>query len=90
MPFFGHFCLSAFVGKCNNLSEKTDKLSLYNPVMMLKIKAVTVSALVATILSALFLMIMPDESAIRILTFAILGVFALIVPGVILQKQGRG
>lgn len=57
---------------------------------VLKIKAVTVSALVATILSALFLMIMPDESAIRILTFAILGVFALIVPGVILQKQGRG
>ena len=57
---------------------------------VLKIKAVTVSALVATILSALFLMIMPDEYAIRILTFAILGVFALIVPGVILQKQGRG
>lgn len=54
---------------------------------VLKFKPITVSSVVATALSALFLMVMPDGSPVRILTFAILGVFALIVPGVILQKQ---
>ncbi|MBQ9397540.1 MAG: hypothetical protein IJU08_03490 [Bacteroidales bacterium] len=54
---------------------------------VLKFKPITVSSVVATALSALFLMVMPDASPVRILTFAILGVFALIVPGVILQKQ---
>ena len=41
----------------------------------------------ATALSVLFLMVMPEGSALRILTFVILGLFALIIPGVILQKQ---
>ena len=54
---------------------------------VLKFKPITVSSVVATALSALFLMVMPDGSPVRILTFAILGAFALIVPGVILQKQ---
>jgi hypothetical protein len=54
---------------------------------VLKFKPITVSSVVATALSALFLMVMPDGSPVRILTFAILGFFALIVPGVILQKQ---
>ena len=52
-------------------------------------KVVTASALVATTFAALFLMVMPTGSPLRILSFAILGVFALIVPGIILQKQGR-
>lgn len=52
-------------------------------------KVVTASALIATTFAALFLMVMPTGSPLRILSFAILGVFALIVPGIILQKQGR-
>lgn len=56
---------------------------------VLKSTPVTASSVIATALSALFLMVMPEASAARILTFVILGVFALIVPGVILQKQGR-
>ena len=56
---------------------------------VLRLKSVTVSAVIATTLAVLFLMVMPDDSALRILSFVILGVFALIVPGIILQKQGR-
>ena len=52
-------------------------------------KVVTASSLIATTFAALFLMVMPTGSPLRILSFAILGVFALIVPGIILQKQGR-
>jgi len=56
---------------------------------VLKFKPITISSVVATALSVLFLMVMSNDSAIRILTFMILGVFALIVPGVILQKQTK-
>ena len=56
---------------------------------ILKNKVITAFAVVASALSALFLMIMPAGSPIRILTFSILGVFALIIPGIILQKQAR-
>ena len=56
---------------------------------VLENKVVTASALIATTFAALFLMVMPTGSPLRILSFAILGVFALIVPGIILQKQGR-
>ena len=55
---------------------------------VLKNKAITTFAAIATALSALFLMIMPTASPLRILTFVILGVFALIVPGIILQNNG--
>lgn len=56
---------------------------------VLKSKPITVSSVVATALSVLFLMVMPEDSPVRILAFVILGVFALIVPGVILHKQMR-
>ena len=56
---------------------------------VLENKVVTASALIATTFAALFLMVMPTGSPLRILSFAILGVFALIIPGIILQKQGR-
>ena len=56
---------------------------------VLENKVVTASALIATTFAALFLMVMPTGSPLRILSFAILGVFALIVPGIILRKQGR-
>ena len=53
----------------------------------LKFKPISISSVVATALSALFLMVMPEGSSLRILAFVILGLFALIIPGVILQKQ---
>lgn len=56
---------------------------------ILENKVITAFAVIATACSALFLMVMPNHSPLRILTFAILGVFALIIPGIILQKQGR-
>ena len=56
---------------------------------VLKSKPITISSVVATVLSVLFLMVMSGDSALRILTFVILGVFALIVPGIILQKQTK-
>ena len=54
----------------------------------LKSKAITVSAVVATALSVLFLMVTPENDPVRILSFVILGVFALMVPGALLQKNG--
>ena len=57
---------------------------------VLKSKPIMVSSVVATALSVLFLMVMPEDSPVRILAFVILGVFALVIPGVILQKQMRG
>lgn len=55
----------------------------------LKFKPITVSSVVATVLSVLFVMVMPEGSPLRILSFAILGIFALIIPGMILQKQTK-
>ena len=54
---------------------------------VLKNKTLVIFSLVATLLSALFLMVMPGGSPLRILTFAILGIFALIIPGFILQNN---
>lgn len=54
---------------------------------VLKNKTLVICSLVATLLSALFLMVMPGSSPLRILTFAILGIFALIIPGFILQNN---
>ena len=56
---------------------------------VLRFRFVIISSVLATALSALFLMLMPDGSPVRILTFVILGVIALIVPGIVLQKQGK-
>ena len=56
---------------------------------VLKFKPITVSSIVATTLSVLFLMVMPSGSPLRILSFVILGIFALVVPGVILQNQTK-
>ena len=56
---------------------------------VLKFRPITVSSVVATTLSALFLMVMPSGSPLRILAFVILGIFALVVPGVILQNQTK-
>ena len=56
---------------------------------ILKLKPITASSVVATALSVVFLLMIPNGSPLQILTFLILGVFALIVPGVILQRKAN-
>ena len=53
---------------------------------VMKMKSVTAAACVATALSVLLILLVPDGSPLQILSFAILGVIALIVPGIIFQK----
>ena len=52
-------------------------------------KAVSISSVLATALSVIFLLLIPDGSPHQILTFLILGVFALIIPGLILQNKAK-
>ncbi len=52
-------------------------------------KAVSASSVIATALAVIYLLLLPDGSPAQILTFLILGVFALIIPGVILQRKTR-
>ena len=54
---------------------------------VMKMKAVTAAATVGTALSVLLVLLVPDGSPVQILCFAILGVIALIIPGVIFQKR---
>jgi len=56
---------------------------------VLKFKPITASSVIATALSVLFIMVMQESSAARILAFVILGLFALIIPGIMLQKQNK-
>ena len=51
---------------------------------VMKMKSVSAAACVAT---ALAVLLVPDDSPLQILSFAILGVIALIVPGIIFQKK---
>ena len=54
---------------------------------VMKTKAVTASAALATALSVLLILLVPDGSPVQILSFAILGVIALIIPGIIFQRK---
>ena len=54
---------------------------------VMKMKSVSAAATLATALSVLFVLLSPDGSPLQILCFAILGIIALIVPGVIFQKK---
>ncbi len=54
---------------------------------VMKMKAITLSATLATAFSVLLILLVPDGSPVQILSFAILGVFALIIPGIIFQKK---
>lgn len=54
---------------------------------VMKMKSVSAAACVATALSVLLVLLVPDGSPLQILSFAILGVIALIVPGIIFQKK---
>ena len=54
---------------------------------VMKMKSVSAAATLATALSVLFVLLIPDGSPLQILCFAILGIIALIVPGVIFQKK---
>lgn len=52
-------------------------------------KPVTVCSVLATALSVIFVLLVPNGAPTQILTFLILGVFALIIPGVILQRKAN-
>jgi hypothetical protein len=52
-------------------------------------KAVSLSSVLATALAVIFLLLIPDGSPLQILTFLILGVVALIIPGLILQRKAN-
>ena len=54
---------------------------------VMKMKSVSAAACVATALAVLLVLLVPDGSPLQILSFAILGVIALIVPGIIFQKK---
>lgn len=54
---------------------------------VMKMKSVSAAATVATALSVLLILLVPDGSPVQILSFAILGIIALIIPGVIFQKK---
>ena len=54
---------------------------------VMKMKSVSAAATLATALSVLFVLLIPDGSPLQILCFAILGIIALIVPGIIFQKK---
>lgn len=55
--------------------------------VVMRKKSVTASAAVATFLSVLLILLVPDGSPVQILSFAILGVIALVIPGVMFQKE---
>ena len=52
-------------------------------------KPVTACSALATALSVVFVLLVPNGAPVQILTFLILGVFALIIPGVILQNKAK-
>lgn len=52
-------------------------------------RPVTVCSVLATALSVVFVLLVPNGAPVQILTFLILGVFALIIPGVILQRKAN-
>ncbi len=54
---------------------------------VMKMKAVTASAVIGTALSALLILLVPDGSPVQILSIAILGLVVLLIPGVIFQKK---
>jgi len=54
---------------------------------VMKMKAVTASAVIGTALSAMLILLVPDGSPVQILSIAILGLVVLLIPGVIFQKK---
>lgn len=52
-------------------------------------RPVTAGSVLATALSVVFVLLVPNGAPVQILTFLILGVFALIIPGVILQRKAN-
>ena len=54
---------------------------------VMKMKPVTAAAVLGTIFSVLLILLVPDGSPVQILSFAILGILVLIIPGIIFQKK---
>ena len=57
--------------------------------VVMNLKPITVMSAVSTALGVVFLLLVPSGAPVQILTFLILGIFALVVPGVIIQKKVR-
>lgn len=68
--------LSLMMGLCGAISGA-----------VMKMKSVTAASVVATILAVLLVLLVPNGSPLQILSFAILGLIALVIPGVIFQKK---
>ena len=57
--------------------------------VVMKMKAVTISSVVSTAICIVLSALIPEGDPANILVFAILGVFILIIPGILLQKKSR-
>ena len=68
--------LSLMMGLCGAISGA-----------VMKMKSVTAASVVATILAVLLVLLVPNGSPLQILSFAILGLIALVIPGIIFQKK---
>ena len=97
----GFFALTWIVALIRHLMGTTDilhiSLTLIIALMLglcgaisgsvMRMKSLTASCVAATFLSLLLVMLAPETSPLQILCFVIIGIFALIVPGVLLQKK---
>lgn len=57
--------------------------------VVMKMKSIIACCALATILSVIMALLLPDGSPAQILVFVVLGVVALIIPGFILQQKGQ-
>ena len=55
--------------------------------VVMKMKAVVASSVIATALCVVFTALVPEDSPAQILVFAILGIFILVIPGILLHKK---
>ena len=57
--------------------------------VVMKMKAVTISSVISTAVCLVLTSLIPEGNPANILVFAILGIFILIIPGILLQKKSR-
>lgn len=57
--------------------------------VVMKMKAVTISSVISTAVCLVLTSLIPEGDPANILVFAILGIFILIIPGILLQKKSR-
>ncbi len=57
--------------------------------VVMKMKAVIASSVISTAICLIYISVIPEDSPAQVLVFAILGIFILIIPGILLQKKSR-